>query len=685
MTFGLPSWLKSRYGDLGYEVPVWYPAHDQPDHREWLVTNGRGGYAASTISGAHTRRYHGYLVAALDPPHDRHVVLSRLDELVVVGDVAYELSTNHWTSGVVAPTGYKLIESFTTLPSPTWVYNLNGHYLIKQLTMPWGFDQAQIGYFWLPDEDGGPVSARLSVRLLTGFRHFHDELSGSSQMCYSQQMKISGSEIRLGPDGPILNLAWSGGTYEPQESWWWSYHWPEEAARVLPDREDLVLTGNLTVDLDRSQQVFISAAFNQPADRFDLPSAIEHNLKRQNSILARSAIPRAPEINLLVLACDQFLVDTACGQSTGVIAGYPWFPESGRDAMISLPGLALATRRFDDARRLLAAYGGRLDQGLLYNRMPDRAGDSPGPSADATLWWAWALYMYYRASDDLDFVREQYPVLKEAARQYVEGTRYGIKLDTRDGLVRVGSDTVELTWMDAQVEGIPITPRSGKPVEICALWYSLLETLRYFAALIGEDTGPFDSLSTLCQASMQKFWNNDAQCLYDVLEPGNKTSDKPIQSMRPNQIIAVALPFRAFTKLQEKAILTAMDRELLTPVGLRSLSPTDPSYQGRYGCGFSRADQYHRDLSLHQGTVWPWLLGPYCDALLNVHGPLPETYQKMRILVQPLMNHLIEEGCVGSISEIFDGSSPHTPRGCFAQAWSVAEVMRVIATTARNT
>ncbi len=685
MTFGLPSWLKTRYNDLPFEVPVWYPAHDQPDHREWVITNGLGGYASSTISGAHTRRYHGALVSALRPPASRHVVLSKVDELVTIGGVTHELSTNYWASGVVAPTGYKLIESFTILPSPTWVFNLGNHYLIKQIVMPWGTDEVAIAYFWLPDRDRQAETASISLRFFAGFRDFHSQVTGAAGHRYNQEQTDGRTVVSHDSTGCKLHLAWTGGFYDPKEQWWWSYHWPEEAARGLPDQEDLFLFGDLSAVLEPERELMVLASTELTAGIPLMSVAVEHNTKRHRQLLSRAALPRTQEHNLLVLACDQFLVKRVDDRESGlsVVAGYPWFCESGRDAMIALPGLTLSTRRAEEAKQVLSTFSDLIDNGLMPGRFSDSSPEPDFFAADATLWWAWALYHYFRATSDRDFVRSQFPMLKEAARLYVEGTRHGVKVDAQDGLLRCGNTVPELTWMDAHVADIPITPRAGKPVEVCALWYNLLQILVYFAEELGEDIGPFVQLGELAHQSMQKFWNSDRQCLYDVLEPGNNPSGQPDETVRPNQIIAVSLPFRAFTKLQEKLIVTTIDQELLTPLGLRSLSPTDPSYQGRYGCGFTRADQYHRDLSYHQGTVWPWLLGPYCEALLNVNGPLPETFAKIRILLQPLLNHLVEDACIGSISEIFDGNSPHTARGGIAQAWSVAETMRILAMALR--
>lgn len=686
MTFGLPSWLKSRYKDLNYEVPVWYPSRDRPDWREWLVTNGLGGYSASTISDAHTRRYHGVLVSAMHSPVGRHMILSRVQEQLLFDGTDYDLTTDHWASGVVAPTGYRFIESFTTMPAPTWVYNLDGNYLIKQLLLAWGTNTVYIGYSWLPDRERSSGKAELLIRFLTGFRDVHKEVVGSTDKCYYQLVADRHSDIYLDSTPVCLRLGWTEGSYEPQSQWWWAYHWPEEAARGMPDQEDLCLVGNLSMQLNYGQELFLSASLNDNADPGDMQNAVAKTLVRQNKLLQRADLPRTTENNLLMLACDQFIVKRQHEQSmkASVIAGYPWFNDAGREALIATPGLAVSTHRFDQAKEILSLYGQLIKDGLMINRFGDNADDKKFLAADPTLWWGLALYRYYRIAKDKDFAAEQYSALIAAADHLIEGAAGSITMDPEDSLLICDSKSSELTWMDALVENFPITPRSGKPVEINALWHNLLGVIIYFSEELGKDAATFRSLFHNSKISMQKYWNDERQCLFDVIELRNRSNGKHDDSVRPNQLFAVSLPYRALTGLQEKAVLRIVENELLTPLGLRSLSPTDPSYQSRYGCGFVRADQYHRDLSYHQGTVWAWLIGAYCDALINVNGDTPETLSRIRLILQPLLNHLAEDGCIGSISEVFDGTSPHIAHGCFAHSLAVAEVSRILTRVLRS-
>ncbi len=686
MTFGLLSWLKSKYADLVYEVPLWYPSREQPDHREWLLTNGLGGYSSGTISGAHTRRYHGLLISALEPPHNRHVILSQVDELLTVNGTVHQLATNHWASGVVSPTGYKQIESFTTLPTPTWVYEFNGNYLIKECSLSWGTNELHIGYTWLPDSENPPKDVQLSVRFLTGYRNFHEKLAGSSDDRYPQFVSPNHSVIILSEAAKRLCLTWSKGDYEPQKQWWWDYHWPEETARGEPDQQDLFFVGSVATKLEADTQFSIGASLDKPIEKPDCHAAVERALKRQRNLLRIANLPRTQAANLLVLACDQFLVSNTVEDDSelGIVEGYPWFAESGRAAMISMPGLTLATRRFEDGKRVLKHYSDQIKDGIMPNRYIEEPKAPVGfeyGAADVTLWWAWALYQYHKTTKDLEFVKEQLPLLIKAAHHYIKGTNKNVRIDPTDGLLRCSGEHLEHTWMDTKVANYPITPRAGKAVELCALWYNFLETIIFFSRSTSDSNGDISELEKhagLARQSMQKFWNADKQCLFDVIEPGFGSSNLPEQSLRPNQLLAVSLPYRSLTTTQEKSILIAIESELLTAMGVRTLASTDPAYQSTYGCGFSHADQYHRDLSYHQGVAWPWLLGAYCDALINVFGLLPETTARINLVMQPLLSHLVEEAGLGSISEIFDGSRPHLPRGSIAQAWSVAEVMRFL-------
>lgn len=691
MTFGIIGWLKSRYRNIDFEIPIWYPTREKPDNREWLVANGLGGYSMGTVSGANLRRYHAVLVSSMPPPCNRHVVLSRLEETVFVNGREFDLSTNYWASGVVSPTGYKYLESFTCLPCPTWVFEIAGNYLIKQLIHPWGSDEVYVEYNWIPDPDKSESEkddARISTRFLVGYRPIHQQVKGNSQMKYAQFVSPNQAVIILDNKARRLCLTWTKGEYSTSKNWWWDYNLPIETKRGLPDSEDLYLVGSVSAPLVAESETTVAASFERPIHKVNPRQHLEEMIQRQNSLIERANLDKTQRTVALLLDCDKFLVEDYCSSNEErgltVIEGYPWFNAGGRASMMSLPGLAISTRRLDDARNILITASRRIKNGIMPNYQKDfdfPAADSEleYEAADTTLWWGWALYHYWKVARDEDFIKSQLPQMVDAAVKYILGTNAGIKIDPVDGLLRCAHKQKVFTWMDTKVEGFPMTQRAGKPIELCALWYNFLETILFLADAVKEPAGNFTEIKTMSErakASMQKFWNEDKKCLFDVLEEGVATSPKNDESIRCNQLLAISMPFRAFTGEQEKMVLHMVEQELLTPMGIRTLASSDHNYQGVFGCGLTHPDQYHRDLSRHQGMVYPWLLGHYCDALVNIYGPLPETVNRIKITLQPLFEHFLQEEALGGISEMFDGSRPHLHRGCPESSLSVAELMR---------
>lgn len=692
MTFGLISWLKSIFRDLNYEVPVWYPSRERLDTREWMLTNGIGGYSSATLSGAHTRRYHALLVAALNAPRNRHIVLSKADEILTVNGIVYKLGTNIWDKGVVSPPGYRNLESFTYLPSPTWVFEIDGHYLIKQLALDWHSNDLHIAYWWLPDRGQPPAEAKIEIQFLTAFRYYHDNVDGDTTKLYQQLVAPEESTILLNDSGRRLCLNWNKGEYRAENQWWWNHHWPEESARATRDSEDLFLAGTLTSRLKVGEPLLIGASLDKTVDDLDIFNAVQKRVKRQRLLIEKANLPRSHASDLLVLACSSYLVseDASNAHANCIIEGFPWFADSGRAEALALPGLTLATHRYEDAKQIIINLTHRIVNGLAPNLFLDTPHDASSEdmsrmaeygSADVTLWLGWALYQFYLSTQDKAFVGTQLPLLMEAADHYIKGTNCGLEIDPKDGLLRCSDPNHAYSWFDKRVAGMPLTPRLGKPVELSALWYNFLSTLIFLAEELNLPASSFERflpLADLCKISMQKFWNEDALCLFDVFEKQTNAGLKNDESVRPNQLIAVSLPFRAMTKSQERSILMVLENALLTPYGLRSLSADDPSYTSRYGCGFSHADQYHRDLSYEHGVAWPWLLGQYCDAFLNVKGESESTYQKITELYKPLLEHFTDDGCLGQMSECFDGSAPQLPHGAFAYAPAVAETIRIM-------
>jgi predicted glycogen debranching enzyme len=654
---------------------------DRLDTREWLTTNGLGGYASATVSGANTRRYHGLLVAALEPPGARTVLLSRLDETVIVGGEVYELASNVWASGAVAPEGYRHLASFQPEPIPSWTYAVGLGKLVKRVACVPGQNAVAISYRL---EGGPPV--RLELKVLANSRDFHGDTHGHPDWHFRQHLIPAPSErgtegegyIRISAwDGaPGWSLSWSAASaveYRQAGQWYWGYSYPEEQARGLSAVEDNYCLGFLGVRLAAGERLdLIAGVDSPPADAFwptadELADGADY---RRRELVSVAGLPETPEAVRLVAAADQFLVRRASTDGTTVVAGYHWFGDWGRDTMIALPGLTLTTRRFEEARSILRTFAQYVDRGMLPNRFPDGDETPEYNTVDATLWWFHALERYWRASGDDTLIREQFPLLNEVVDWHIRGTRHGIRVDPEDGLLLAGEPGVQLTWMDARIGDWVVTPRHGKPIEVNALWLNALTAMAGFAEHLSHDGSRFRRLAEHARAGMQRFWSESDGYLYDVIG-ADGIGDA---SLRPNQLFGFSLPTSAFTPEQGRRVLTAVRNHLLTPFGPRSLSPEHPAYNGRYP-----GDAFHRDSVYHQGAVWPWLLGAYADALLNIEGRTPDILMELRERIAPLLRHLETDGCFGSVAEIFDGDPPHAPNGCVAQAWSVAELLRIYA------
>jgi predicted glycogen debranching enzyme len=625
--------------------------------REWLETNGLGGYASSTACGMNTRRYHGLLVAATRPPVGRMVLLSKLEETLVCGDSRFDLSVNRYP-GTVHPQGHQYLTEFRAEPFPTWVYRAGGIEITRSLFLRHGENTVVVEYA----VTGG--ACKLEIRPLIACRDYHGMSHANPHI--RRTYDEAGGVLALQPyDGaPELFLAHNGAA-EAGGDWYYDFEYDIERQRGFQEREDLfnplVLSFNCAAG--RPARIIASTKRRKIDDADELRIA---ELKRRSRI-SGAAAPGDPFSALLHQAADQFIVER--GSLKSIIAGYPWFSDWGRDTMISLPGITLATGREDVARDILLAYAQSASQGMLPNRFPDEGEEPEYNTVDATLWFFEAVRAYLQHTGDYSFVeREIYPVMISIIEWHLRGTRYGIRVDP-DGLLRCGEPGVQLTWMDAKVGDWVVTPRYGKPVEIQALWYNALLVM---AALAERFEGiveahAYEQMAARAKdAFLSQFWNEDAECLYDVVD--GESHDGTI---RPNQIFAVSLHFPLLAGERARQVVETVQRELLTPAGLRSLSPYDPRYRGRY-----EGDVLSRDGAYHQGTVWSWLLGPFIEAYLKVHGFSPEARRQAGDWLGEMRAHLWDAG-LGQVSEIFDGDSPHNPRGCFAQAWSIAELLRV--------
>ena len=641
---------------------------DSAIQREWLVTNGTGGYASGTVTGINTRRYHGLLVAALDPPLGRSVMLAKVDEVVSLAGRAYELGANEFHPNVIHPQGFANLESVRLEGQvPTFRYRVGNAILEKRIWMAHGRNTTYVRYTHV----AGDNALALRVRLFTAQRDFHSLMRGSDEARPEVAVHDATYAIVTSHqiESPLSLLCSKGAAFELGEEWYWNYLYRGERERSLDFMEDLYHPLDCAAELAPGASVCLIASVESlPNIERDSSRAFSKEQERTDALLQSAAVEpvQDPMGAQLVIAADQFLVErtlTGGEQSLTVIAGYPWFGDWGRDAMISLPGLALATNRSDAAKGLLRTFAEYVSEGMIPNRFPD-AGEIPEyNTVDATLWYFQALHAYMRTTGDEALLRELMPVLKDIVLHYYHGTRYNIHVDPADGLVWAGEPGVQLTWMDVKAGDWLPTPRIGKPVEIQALWYNALRLLEQWCLMIEE---PVDEIpqwrATIEHHFMRRFWYEEGGYLYDVID-GPEGNDS---ALRPNQVFALSLPFTLLPEDNAQKVLEIVTAELLTPLGLRSLAPGDTQYRGYYG-----GTLWEREGSYHNGTVWGWLIGPYLDALLRFNGDKAAA----RALLNGFAGHLTN-GALGTVSEVFDGDSPHAPRGCYAQAWSVAEVLR---------
>ncbi|HZW55045.1 MAG TPA: amylo-alpha-1,6-glucosidase [Nitrososphaerales archaeon] len=629
--------------------------------REWLVTNGLGSYASSTIIGLNTRGYHGLLVAALDPPVKRTLLLSKYEEELEISGRKYLLAVNRYP-GTIYPQGYLHLEQFRFERFPVFVYKAGNTIIEKSLLMPYG-DNTTITTYKVIETDA-PV--RISVYPIVNCRDYHSRSHEDSRWNFSQSINPKGTEIRAYVGATTLYLQSDLATYQTTGLWYKNFIYEISAERGLEDREDQYNPGFFQSKLEQGSQISILASLRKQ-DTFSSEGVRYREMQRLRNLQSR-LLQSDPFFLTLANVADTFIVNRRSTGAKSILAGYHWFADWGRDAMISLPGLTLVTKREEEGKEIIRTFLSYLQGGLIPNTFPDAGEEPQYRTIDASLWLVHACYQTYSETGSLEFVREVYPKLQEIISSYVHGTKFGIRVD-EDGLVCGGQEGVALTWMDAIVDGTPVTPRIGKPVEISALWYNALRAMERFSKALGEDEGMerYASLAESTRKSFnEKFWDDKRRCLHDVLEDGDIGDGKT----RPNQIFSISLPFPVLDQRHWREVLRTVDSELLTPVGLRSLSPFDPEYHGQCVGGIKE-----RDEAYHQGTVWPWLLGGYIMAYLKVFPPDEKTLAFVRELYTPFKKRMTEAG-INTISEIYDGDPPNASRGCISQAWSVAEILR---------
>jgi predicted glycogen debranching enzyme len=625
--------------------------------REWLLADGLGGYASSTVIGLHTRRYHGLLVAALKPPVERMVLLSKFEETLLLGERRHELSTNAYAGDVVHPRGFERAFSFELDPLPTLTFEVDGGRLSRTVARVHGEPGTAVVY-----EYEGPGPATLELRPLLAYRDHHALQHENAAV--QREAQRAGEDLVLAPyDGcPPLHLRLDGAAWEDNGCWYRGLEYARERERGLDFKEDLWSPGILRVPL-RAGKPWGLLAWAGPVPKGRTAVAV---VAGERSRLRALAGGSEGLLGHLRRAADSFVVRRGeTGRS--VIAGYHWFADWGRDTMIALPGLCLSEGRHDVARTILSEFAKHVNAGMIPNRFPD-GGEPPEYNAvDASLWMVVAVHRLVEATGDHAFARKR---LKDTVAPildgYKNGTRHGIRM-LQDGLVTQGEPGVQLTWMDAKVGDWVVTPRHGHAVEIEALWYNALLIGAELAREAGETerAAEWTALAGRVRESfLRTFWSESLGYLADVVAGGTKDL-----SLRPNQLYAIGLAHALLPRDKALRVLDVVKRHLLTPVGLRTLAPSDPQYQGRYEGG-----PRTRDAAYHQGTVWPYLMGIYFDAVIRLYGE--EGKAAARDWLAGFAPHLREAG-VGTVSEVFDGDPPHRPGGAIAQAWSVAELLRI--------
>jgi predicted glycogen debranching enzyme len=641
-----------------------WPTLDDAARLEWLETNGLGGWAFGTVPNAQTRFYHAVLAPALQPPTERLVLLAKLEESLVIDGDCHPLYANYWASGAVHGEVLHRLQSFALSPFPTWTFTVGDCILRKRLFMRHGQNATIVRYSLWRGAGNRPVELRL-VPLIT-CRTIHG-VHFANDWPFTQE-RLAPANVAVEPyvGAPRLHLALDTGEYQPGGEWVRGLHYPYEALRGEQRVEDLYRPGQFIWSCDGSGELTFVASAEPVGTVHGAEWEAAECSRRQELIRISGAAD--PFAAALVQAADPFIVQRDSTKTQTVIAGYPWFTDWGRDTMISLHGLALSTRRFGLARELLATFAAYERDGLIPNCFPENGQEPLYNTADASLWFFEAAWQYLQHTDDEPFIRHLLPTLKRIAEANHAGTHYAIGA-VATGLLHCGRPDVQVTWMDAKVNDWVVTPRNGFPVEIQALWYNalcILAALTQRFESVSAGTG-WEVHAKRTQEAFGAFWDPSIGGCYDLLRPDGSYDP----AIRPNQLFALSLAFPLLTGERARQVVDLCFTHLWTPYGLRSLSPSDPAYRGHYV-----GSRLERDGAYHQGTVWTWLIGPFLRAYLHGYGRTPDRIGHVRTLLEPLRAHLLEFG-LGSVAENFDGDAPHPPRACVAQAWSVAELLRI--------
>lgn len=640
----------------------------QSERREWWLSNGLGGYASGNIAGTLTRRYHGLLIAPVNPPLGRHLVFAKGDATLIDGDKHIPLFSNRWADGSISPEGYLQIESFHLQGSmPVWRFAIGDITIEQRIWMEHGSNTTYLAYRLLSAGVAHKEPLKLAIKLLVNSRDHH---SSGRPWEFNPFIENDSDALYVrNPNWFTLTVKALGGKIKSDMTWYDNFNLSTEHERGLPDKDSHLCVGEALLELNSEEWVGIVVSTESNPSRY-LTEALRRNMMFETGQIKRlqAAVPEfigAPDwVNQLALSSSSFIFKRpTAGVPDGesIIAGYPWFGDWGRDTMIALPGLTLATKRFDTALRILNTFAKYVDQGMLPNVFPG-TGDKPEyNTVDAALWYIEAWRAYIATTGEIDSLKQVFPILVEIINWHIKGTRYQIKVDEADGLLYAGESGVQITWMDAKVGDYVVTPRIGKPVEINALWYNALVAMEEFATLLKEPSSQYKKLAQKTKSGFKRFIKEDGTGLIDVLDGPNGNDF----SLRPNQIFAVSLKASPLDDHTKSEVVSVCGRELLTSYGLRSLNMANQAFKSYY-----KGNVWERDTSYHQGPVWAFLLGYYALAEYKVSGDAATAQAKL----DPLKDHL-SDAALGTVSEIFDGVAPHTPKGAPAQAWSVACIL----------
>lgn len=639
--------------------------------KEWLLTNRRGGFASGTLTGCNTRRYHGLLVGTLTPPANRILALANCLEKISLEEDRLEFSCFEFER-CLHPRGDQYLTAFTRDLGVHFEYELGVSRLTKSIRLDPDTDTVAVA--WSFSDLVRPFT--FSIRPLAALRDFHALQNNTSAQLNSFVQDAHTIQVQgtTAPDAS-LHLHSPLMTFRHDPEWWYRFFYRVENQRGQECFEDLWSPGwySCRVEFPQTVVLMASLASKQSPLAVNWPdlNTLTSSLKKQRKDLCEHAYGRDPIQKALFLSAGQFVIErTIDGRPTPtILAGYPWFLDWGRDTFIALPGLCLGTGRLDTAAGVLRNFAAAVSKGMIPNRFDDYGGTPHYNSIDASLWFIHAAFAWLRESRDRAlFENDLMTAVRAIADAYSEGTRFGIHADD-DGLITGGDRQTQLTWMDAKCGDVVFTPRHGKAVEINALWYNALCLLAAYYTEQGiAEAEYFTSLSEQVKKSFSAiYWNEQTGCLSDCVFPDGQVDP----SIRPNQIFAVSLPHSPLSKAKQKRLVQIVQQELLTPYGLRTLSPRDPKYIGKY-----EGDAFRRDSAYHQGTVWPWLMGAFIEAFLKVYDGSEKARKQAAAMLSPLIHHFANHGCLATISEVFDGDPPHYPGGCPAQAWSVAEVLR---------